>query len=392
MRNVLLLVITVGAIALTGCDDAEPTKSTAPAPPVEFSFESIVVGDAGSMEECGQSVQSTSDGGYLVGGVTRTFGAGYDDMFLLKYDSNGDTIWTRTFGGELFEHGWGVVESTDGGYVIAGYTVSFADLPDGEIFLVKTDTAGDTLWTRVYREIKGTALALTESSDGGLVMAGVSNSDACLAKSDANGNLLWQHIYGGPLPDNFWSVAQTDDGGYIMAGTSGHAAPGGSPGDVYLVKTDVAGELEWSHTYGGPNDERGLDVAETTDGGFIIAGYRFASDNDKSSAYLIRTDSEGDTLWTRTLSENVSVGFNTVVVTEDGGFLAAGFGLVQVRDEGFFLAKLDSSGKVIFMDRVGGYTAEVCDLKATANGYFVATGDGLYQYLQGVYLAKFRLK
>ncbi|MHC4540800.1 MAG: hypothetical protein ACYS74_13625, partial [Planctomycetota bacterium] len=163
----------------------------------------------GSGDDIGSSVQQTTDGDYIVAGYTYSFGTGSSDVYLIKTDPSGDTLWTRTYGGSDIDYGYSVLQTTDGDYIVAGETQSFGAGP-GDVYLIKTDPSGDTLWTRTY---------------GG------------------NG-----HDWG-------QSVQQTTDGGYIVSGQTNSFGPGQA--DVYLIKTDAVGDTLWTRTYGGYYYEEG---------------------------------------------------------------------------------------------------------------------------------------
>ena len=176
----------------------------------------------GTYQDVGYSVQKTSDGGYTVAGYTRSFGAGGYDVYIVKTDSSGDTIWTRTYGGVGEDYGYSIQQTMDGGYIITGYTNSFGVGWD-DVYLIKTDSTGDTLWTRTY---------------------------------------------GGTYFDLGNSVQQTQDGGYIIVGNTNSFGNA----DIYIIKTNASGDTLWTRTYGGTNFDFGYSVQQATDGGYIVAG------------------------------------------------------------------------------------------------------------------------
>ena len=186
----------------------------------------------GTTDDRGYSVQQTADGGYIIAGLTYR---GFSDVYLIKTDTSGDTLWTRTYGGESSDEGYSVRQTADGGYIVAGYTRSGYNSPD--VYLIKTDASGDTLWTRTYGGIgddRGYSVELT--ADGGYIVAGVSIGDLYLIKTDGTGDTLWTRTYGGMRTDEGWSVKQTADGGYVIAGWTYSFGAGGS--DVYLIRLD----------------------------------------------------------------------------------------------------------------------------------------------------------
>ena len=148
----------------------------------------------------------------------------------------------------------------------------------------------------------------------------------------------WERIYGGSEVEKGYSVQQTSDGGYIIAG-------GSSPGDVYLIKTGASGDSIWTRTYGGSEDDGGYSVQQTSDEGYIIAGWTFSFGAGSYDVYLIKTDASGDTIWTRTYGgSDVDVG-ESVQQTLDGGYIIAGYTRSFGAGRGdVYLIKTDADG------------------------------------------------
>ena len=252
----------------------------------------------GTSGDLGKSVQLTSDGGYIVVGYTGSYGAGNGDVYLVKTDSSGDTLWTRTYGGTDNDWGNSVQQTSDGGYIIAGNTWSFG-AGDFDVYLVKTNASGDTLWTRTYG---GTAtdwgFSVQQTSDGGYIIAGYTVSfgagsyDVYLIRTNASGDALWTRTYGGGNYDRGHSVQQTSDGGYIIAGET--YSFGAGDYDIYLVKTDISGDTLWTRTYGETDYDGGYSVQQTSDSGYIIAGYTGSFGAGSYDVYLIKTDANGN--------------------------------------------------------------------------------------------------
>jgi len=193
------------------------------------------------------SVQQTSDGGYILAGYTSSFGAGGYDAFLIKTDENGNIVWIKTYGGTGGDFSYSVQQASDGGYIVAGGTNSFG-AGGLDVFLIKTDADGNIIWAKTYR---GTgdewARSFHQTSDGGYILAGATNSfgvggyDILLIKTDANGNIIWAKTYRGTDDEKAYSVKQTSDGGYIVAGKT--RSFGAGSWDVFLVKTDANGNI-----------------------------------------------------------------------------------------------------------------------------------------------------
>jgi hypothetical protein len=337
----------------------------------------------GPDNDFGYSVQQTTDGGYIVAGETYSIGSGYSDVYLIKTDAHGDTLWTRTFGGANFDYGWSVHQTADGGYVIAGSTWSFgAGVRD--VYLIKTDASGDTLWTKVYGGTdQDRGYSVQQTADGGFIVAGYTGSfgagcyDAYLIKTDAQGDTLWTRTYGCTNYDYGFSVEQTTDGGYVIAGYT--FSLGAVGGDAYLVKTDAAGDTLWTRTLGGGKDDHGYSVQQTADGGYIIAGYTYSfgvGTPDSDNVYLIKTNASGDTLWARTYGGTGSDAGYSVRQTSDGGYIIAGltysFGAGQ---DDVYLVKINASGDTIWTRTYGGADEDWGhSIQQTSDGGYIIAG------------------
>ena len=238
----------------------------------------------------GEAVRQTLDGGYVVTGLTNSHGAGSYDVYLIKTNGNGDTLWTRTYGGPSDDEGSSVQQTADSGYIITGGT--------GDVYLIKTDAQGDTLWTRTFGGGSDDyGECVRQTTDGGYVIAGFTRSfgagmiDVYLIRTDAHGDTLWTRAYGGTDEDLASSVQQTTDGGYIVAGRTSSFGAGG--GDVWLIRTNANGDTLWTRTFGGPANDASGSVQQTTDDGYVIAGITDSYGAGGADVYLIKTDSLG---------------------------------------------------------------------------------------------------
>jgi hypothetical protein len=201
----------------------------------------------GTGDDRASYVLQTSDGGYIVVGDTGSFGADSIDIFLVKTDANGNIIWAKTYGGIVDEYAYSVQQTSDGGYIVAGETHSFG-AGYYDIFLVKTDANGNIIWAKTYGGTnQDFARSVQQASDGGYIVAGYTGSfgagsNIFLIKTDANGNRIWAKTYRGAHLDHAFSVQQTSDGGYIVAG---HIQPLDLDGekDIILIKTDANGDI-----------------------------------------------------------------------------------------------------------------------------------------------------
>jgi hypothetical protein len=303
----------------------------------------------GTGYDAGIAVAQTTDGGYTVAGETWSFGAGAGDFWLIKTDSLGDTLWTRTYGGTGYDGAGAVAQTSDGGYVATGLTRSFG-AGGFDVWLVRTDALGDTLWTRIYGDT-GIDIGrwVAQTPDSGFVVAGVTESygsggrDVWLIKTDPSGDTLWTRTYGGTHDDHGYSVTQTVDSGYAAVGFTVSYGAGGY--DVWLIKTDPSGDTLWTRTYGGTSLDYGYSVAQTMDGGYIIGGETMSFGAGYQDAWLVKTDASGDTKWTRTFGGTGNDKCYAVAQTDDGGYIMGGqtqsFGLVEADA---WLIKTDSAG------------------------------------------------
>jgi len=247
----------------------------------------------GSQDEIAYSVARNSDGGFVVAGETYSFGAGAPNMYVLRIDSLGDTLWTRTYGGANEDCARSAQQTADSGFIICGKTLSYgAGL--GDIYLVKIEADGDTAWTRTYGGARADeGWSVRQTVDDGYVITGSTNSfgaggaDIYLVKTGANGDTVWTRTFGGAGADVGCSVQQTSDSGYIIGGTFG---TGGL--DACLIKTDRNGDTIWTKTFGGMNDDRGSAVQQTADGGYVLAG--ILGGTGSNSIWLIKTDPAGN--------------------------------------------------------------------------------------------------
>jgi hypothetical protein len=222
------------------------------------------------------SVSQTVDGGYIITGETSSYGAGDSDVYLIKTDANGNLIWQKTYGGVKWDRGESILQTKDGNYIIAGGTTSYG-AGGIDVYLIKTDANGNLIWQKTYGgSNEDEAASILEDKDGNYLIVGHTYSygtgmgDVYLIKTDANGNLIWQKTYGGTGSDIGFSVSHTVDSDYIIAGATQDAAGGM---DFYIIKTDANGNLLWQKIYGSPGDvEIAHSVAQTNDGGHIIAG------------------------------------------------------------------------------------------------------------------------
>ena len=328
----------------------------------------------GAASDAGSSAQQTTDEGYIITGNTS------GDVYLIKTDSLGDTLWTKTFGGTAYDMGSSVKQTTDGGYVISGRTSSFGVGP-GDVYLIKTDSLGDTLWTKTFGDTAfEIGVCVQQTTDGGYIVTGetgsygAGGSDVYLIKTDSLGDTLWTKTFGGTDYDCGWSVQQTTDGGYIITGET--SSFGAGSGDAYLIKTDSLGDTLWTKTFGGTDYECGMSVRQIIDGGYIVTGETFSYGAGSCDAYLIKTDSLGDTLWTRTFGGSSSDAGYSVQQTTNGGYIITGFTSGYGASFDVYLIKTDSLGDTLWTKILGGPDIDVAaSVQQTTDGGYIVCGQ-----------------
>lgn len=278
----------------------------------------------GTDNDAARSVVQSSDAGYAVAGSTRSFGAGWSDFWIVKTDSLGNIEWNKTYGGEGEDVANSVIQTSDGGYALAGRAAF-------DLWVVKTDSAGNMQWNKTYGSSGGSseAYSIVQTSDGGYAVAGYTNfapsvgGPFWLVKTDSAGNVQWNKTYGGNGAN---SIIETSDGGYAMAGYIGSDMP-----DFWLVKTDSTGKEEWSKNYGGSGKDIAFSVVQANDGGYALAGWTYSFGGGGMNIWLVKTDSNGNAQWNKTYGGGSAW---SMVKTSDGGYALAGTKLVETDAEG----------------------------------------------------------
>lgn len=284
------------------CIQGKWASTTAPTEEWERTF-------GGVGDERASSVQQTNDGGYILASWTDSFGAGKEDAWLIKTDSLGNKVWDNTFGGKGDDKIYAVCQTNDGGYILAGETSSFGG-GGKDVWLIKTDSLGKRLWDNTFGDYKYDS-SYADSSYAALASNSLVPAPASLS-SDI-GNDRYDHAYAA-------SVRQTNDDGYIMAVTATWPPSSGAYVNAWLIKTNSIGNKLWQKTFGRLGDDKAFSVQQTNDGGYIIAGKTFIG---MDNGWLIKTDSRGNMVWEKTFGGNIDC-LNSVLQTRDGGYIAVG--------------------------------------------------------------------
>jgi hypothetical protein len=262
----------------------------------------------GTGDDGAGSLVETSDGGYAIAGTwnysVSALTSSTGDAWLVKTNSSGVVEWTQTYGGATIDAASSLVETPDGGYAIAGYTTSFG-AGNQDFWLVKTDSFGDMEWNMSYGGTTGDSVySLVSTSDGGYALGGYTGSfgagawDFWLVKTDASGDMEWNQTYGGTSDDAAYSLVVTSDEGYALAGYT--TSFGAGLGDFWLVKTNSSGTMEWNMTYGGEDWEEARSLVAASDGGYALAGGKPFYDGEDTDFWVFKTNAYGvvpDATW-----------------------------------------------------------------------------------------------
>jgi hypothetical protein len=349
----------------------------------------------GPAADGGYAIQPTADGGFIVAGYTHSFGMGYTDLYLVKTDAEGTPVWSNTFGGRGWDVAFSVDQTEDGGYVVAGYTTSFG-AGARDVFLVKTDGEGNELWSQTFG---GPAVdvgrSVVEAENGDLVIAGTTESagagidDVILIRTDAEGNERWTRTFGGDQSDMGEAVIETSDGDLVVVGSTGSHS---SNRDVYLVRTDGEGNEIWTQAIGFPGHlgyDWGNAVRETRDGGLVVAGHSDISSQGQETlnAILLKTDADGNQEWVSSIGESIFYDYGSdVVETDGGGYLLVGTTkTIRKTENALYVVRTDAEGEVLWTRTLGGegfdWGSAVChaqDGSYTVVGQTNAYGAGAF--------------
>ncbi len=378
----MVLILTV-SIVFTGLQTIKKTAITDVAIPNAettmtngTSLWNQTYGEPFPNNEHGRCVRQTADGGYIITGNTHHYSDNpaddYYNVLLIKTDANGNEVWYKTFGGTYYDEAYCVEQTSDGGYIVVGYTQSYSAGWDSDVWLIKTDANGNEEWNKTY---EGTGdeegRRVLQHSDGGYIITGSTSANVLLIKTDENGDEMWNKTYEGTVTGQGYWVEQTADGGYIITGETDSY-------DVLLIKTNSTGDEEWSKIYEVQDEDTSWCVKQTADGGYIMAGHT-ASDMPffDYDGWLMKTDENGNEVWNKTFEGESDDHCYYVEKTSDGGFIMTG--TIRAYYGGpldLWLIKTDENGTQIWNQTYGGDNSEYgfC-VEQTSDGGYIMIGD-----------------
>ncbi|MGB3946650.1 MAG: T9SS type A sorting domain-containing protein [Bacteroidia bacterium] len=351
----------------------------------------------GSGYDYGYSVTQAYDKGYVIAGATTSFGNGTTDAYMLKVDSLGAIKWQRTFGGINLEQSYSIKETADTNYIIAGFTNSFG-FGGYDMYLIKTNRGGDTLWTKTYGGTNWDfAYCAEPTSDGGYIMAGGTYSfgkgdeDMYVVKLNANGDTLWTKTYGGTEQDEAKSIIQTSDGGYLLTGFS--KSLGEPNGDIYTIKTNSMGDTLWTKKFGGVEVDEAYDVLENTlTNEYLVAGRSKSVGAGNFDGVIIKYSTTGTEIYVPTYGGTDDDGIQSIDVSANGRLASAGytytFGFGLGTSE--FLLYVENPFNGFHSGTFGGNKMEkaYCVSSTKDNGYIMVGTSTSYSNLEHIYLVK----
>jgi len=332
------------------------------------------------------SILKTNDEKYLLGGYTDSFGSGGHDYWLVKIDSLGDTIWSRTYGGSGEDRSFAIAETVGGGYAMTGETTSYGNGPS-DIWLVKTDTNGYTIFTRTYGgDYDDQGVSLLSLDDNGFLVVGSTGKndpnegasyDVFVIRTDSLGDTLWTCTIGGSSDDMGWSAVQTLDNGYLVAAmTKSYSSGDAGRSDIWLIKINDYGEVLWTRTYGGEDSDRAYHILQSLDNNFVLVGWSDSYGAESEDGLIMKLDGTGEILWRRTFGGLNDDAFWYSIATPDSGIIVTGAYNPDGSEDwadGWIL-KVDSNGDSLWSAHYSGHGIDLSNalVPGISEGYVLA--------------------
>jgi hypothetical protein len=336
-----------------------------------------------TFDQSARDILETSDGGYIILGMSENTTPGDTNIYVMKTDVNGVIQWTGTYGGNNPDYGYSIVEAGGGNYLIAGYTKSYG-AGDYDSWLVKINSTGGEIWNKTYGGTgNDQAKSIVATDDGNYMLCGRTNSnnansatnfDAYLMKVDASGTEIWTKYYGAGVYEAARQLTKTLDGGYAFVGLTNTFGMG--MGDVYVVRTNGTGDTLWTKCYGGINVDDGNEILATADGGFVIATETKSFGAGDFDVELFKIDGNGAVQWNELYGGTEKDVIHMLEQTNDGGFIlgciSRSFGWIE---PDMWLIKTNSSGAMTWSHNYGSFDHEhLYSAKQTADGGYALIG------------------
>ncbi len=345
-----------------------------------------------ALDQEGQDVLPTPDGGYLIVGYTNT-SLLYDcDLMIIKTDALGNQLWTKTYGGSKPDFPYHMLETNDGNYFLIGYSQSYGG-GDLDILLQKIDPSGNQIWLKTYGGFGNDyARDIIATADGNYMIVGSSNSssttgqNANLVKIDPAGTVIWDKKYGGSANDHGCIVKQCSDGGYIMLGQTFSYGVGN--GDAWLVKMNSNGDTTWTKTFGGAQNDEGISLTINSDDSFTFVIRDSSNAGSDIDTRIVKTSPTGTIIWDKTYGGNKKDSPKMIQKTSDGGYVIAAisrsFGWIN---PDMWILKLNSLGDTTWTRHYGGSNNEHCyTVRELADGSYIAVGKSTTNTLDAILL------
>lgn len=379
----------------------------------------------GSKNDSAQSVTATTDGGYIILGHTQSNDNDITDKqdesfdyWILKFDANDQLQWQKTYGGSLDDRGNDIIETSDDGYAILGYSFSNNDDVSNnaglqDYWIVKLNTSGNILWEKSFGyQGADSGISLIETNDQGFLITGIldvtasggegntqrtanrhAGGDYWALKLDISGNLEWSRYFGGNFTDTPYGVVQTEDNGFIIAGSSDSEDTdiSGNIGtyDFWIIKISSSGDLVWEKSFGGSQIDEARAIIKSGDGNYIIAGDTRSNDNDISQnkgaadLWLIKISPTGNLIWEKTIGGSNFDVARAIENSQNNGFIISGSSRSSDIDvsenkgqNDAWILKTDNNGNLLWETTVGGSNIDFSyDVAELANGSVIAVGD-----------------
>ncbi|MFX1284859.1 MAG: hypothetical protein ACFFB5_14455 [Promethearchaeota archaeon] len=334
----------------------------------------------GTRSDCGTSIIQTAGGGFAIAGYSESYSFNKKDFWFVRTDASGVILWNKTFGGEEDDVAHSIVSTSDGGFALVGYTESFGEGQD-DMWLVKTDSDGNMEWNETYGD-NGyqDASALIYTSDKGFLLTGstrpsIANADydMWIVKTDASGVAIWNKTYGGEKDDRATSAIQTSSGDFALAGTTQSFGAGYI--DMWLLKINTSGGVLWNETYGGVEGDEAFELIQTSDGGYALTGYTISFGAGSSDIWLVKTNEAGLIQWNQTYGKSGIDMALSLLQTSDNGFAVVGaFNPGSGVCDMWFL-KTDISGNIQFnVTFRGSHMTLIASMIQTSDGKYVLLG------------------